>query len=729
MKTQIYNLYVEASEEVTTIISRLHTARAKEIALIVPQHALVLQSIINLRLLAREAQKLQRDIVIVTSDEGGITFAARAGIETLSPQEWNDHAQNGGDVTAQSVSGITSATPAERQFVDGHDSSPHVDTAANSDADTSAPRRMDFGSQNYNQQAAVLPSAYPQVEHANQSQQTLEQNIVQDTNKEYVKADGLTEAPAMDMTVGTRSVGMDIRPHNAPVPDISAKASEDATASLMKSDMESRFSQREAAPNASAAVQPVGVPDEPIETTELLFPERDDNGSEEISVIEQSKNKEAQSESVETSFSEKEQQPLKKKWFGRDKKKSKGGRYTRSDDFISDQNEDVLRKPRLLRIRYVLLLAVMGVVSYFVLPFTTMTVEVASLEQKEDLILTAKKGYTVDNPERRQIPLRVIEKSLVRKTQIAPTGKVDTQPQKAFGTLTIYNSFSGQSQNLVARTRFESPDGVIFRLTEPVTVPGMTLEGDERIPGSVEVSVVADQEGASGNVSPGRWVIPGFRDGDQERFKNFYAESVVAMAGGSAGGANNKAVTEADVAKAKQNAAKGMEQYVQGELALLVRDQEVLLNNAVNFEVVRSESAVEVGTATTSATFNTFIDVKAFVISKEDIATIAQSTVFEDIADLWVYEPTFKYSNVRVDRDDERIVFSTAISLGREVDVNIEELRSVIKGVSHDRLREVLIAEYPTVSNITLKSYPSRPDFIGSRISRYDWMTSIEVAE
>src|SRR6185369_16142505 len=49
-----------------------------------PKRALVLQSIVNLRLFQREAQKLGKRIVVVTQDEAGKNLAEKAGVETQS---------------------------------------------------------------------------------------------------------------------------------------------------------------------------------------------------------------------------------------------------------------------------------------------------------------------------------------------------------------------------------------------------------------------------------------------------------------------------------------------------------------------------------------------------------------------------------------------------------------------------------------------------------------------
>ena len=74
--------YIESDEEIISVIGRLRKSSAQENIFVFPKRALVLQSIINLRLFQREAQKLGKKIVIISQDEIGKMLAQKAGIET-----------------------------------------------------------------------------------------------------------------------------------------------------------------------------------------------------------------------------------------------------------------------------------------------------------------------------------------------------------------------------------------------------------------------------------------------------------------------------------------------------------------------------------------------------------------------------------------------------------------------------------------------------------------------
>ncbi len=72
---------------------------------------------------------------------------------------------------------------------------------------------------------------------------------------------------------------------------------------------------------------------------------------------------------------------------------------------------------------------------------------------------------------------------------------------KAGGTVTIYNAYSQQSQRLVAGTRLANNSGLIYRLTSSIIVPGYSAKTGSIIPGSIAAIIIADQSGASYNIS------------------------------------------------------------------------------------------------------------------------------------------------------------------------------------------------------------------------------------
>lgn len=103
----------------------------------------------------------------------------------------------------------------------------------------------------------------------------------------------------------------------------------------------------------------------------------------------------------------------------------------------------------------------------------------------------------------------------------------------ASGSIIIFNEYSTAPQRLVKNTRFETNEGLIYRIADSVTVPGERTEGGKTIPGSVEVKVYADVSGGTYNIGLTDFTIPGFK-GDP-RYEDFYARSKTPMTGGFVG--------------------------------------------------------------------------------------------------------------------------------------------------------------------------------------------------
>ena len=122
------------------------------------------------------------------------------------------------------------------------------------------------------------------------------------------------------------------------------------------------------------------------------------------------------------------------------------------------------------------------------------------------------------------------EKIGVRTVPASGTSNVE---KKASGTIVVYNNFSTTPQRLIKNTRFETPNGLIFRTPDSITIPGKTTKDGKDVPGSLEVRVEADEAGEKYNIDLTDFTIPGFQDTPQ--FETIYARSKTAMSGGFVG--------------------------------------------------------------------------------------------------------------------------------------------------------------------------------------------------
>jgi len=73
-------LYIDIDEEITSIIDRLRKAEAREVIIVAPKNAMLLQSIVNLKLLKKEADRKKKQLLIITQDKIGKKLIEKAGI-------------------------------------------------------------------------------------------------------------------------------------------------------------------------------------------------------------------------------------------------------------------------------------------------------------------------------------------------------------------------------------------------------------------------------------------------------------------------------------------------------------------------------------------------------------------------------------------------------------------------------------------------------------------------
>ncbi len=161
------------------------------------------------------------------------------------------------------------------------------------------------------------------------------------------------------------------------------------------------------------------------------------------------------------------------------------------------------------------------------------------------------------------IPLA--DSKLATKTQITKTvtktlpATSEQQVEKqASGKIKIINSHKETPQELVKNTRFQTPNGLIYRIRDSIVVPGYTMNGSSVVPGTLEVEVFADSAGEEYNTSNAKFTIPGFSG--KEQFEKIVAESVGNISGGYIG--IQKVVSD----EAKEQAEKELQEELKKQV-------------------------------------------------------------------------------------------------------------------------------------------------------------------
>ncbi|NQV93386.1 hypothetical protein HQ403_02705 [Candidatus Kaiserbacteria bacterium] len=165
---------------------------------------------------------------------------------------------------------------------------------------------------------------------------------------------------------------------------------------------------------------------------------------------------------------------------------------------------------------------------------------------KQRTVLVDAEFKAFKNPKVNELGYEIITIEREGTQDVTASGE-EFVKEKSSGTIVVYNNYSTANQRLIKNTRFETPEGLIYRINESITVPGKQKENGVTVPGSIEVTVYADEVGEAYNIGLTDFTIPGF-EGDP-RYDDFYARSKTNMFGGFEG--QKKVVSEADETKAR----------------------------------------------------------------------------------------------------------------------------------------------------------------------------------
>ncbi len=185
------------------------------------------------------------------------------------------------------------------------------------------------------------------------------------------------------------------------------------------------------------------------------------------------------------------------------------------------------------------------------------------------------------------IPSYTMMKKIQKVFTYQATGK-EFQGKNARGTITIVNE-ANHKWPLVAKTRFQTGDGLVFRISNPVEVPAATTNE----PGKLDVTVVADELdefeqviGERGNIEPTKFFLPGLSAENQERL---YAESTQPFTGGET--VVIKTITAKDIEAARAKMENDLKASAEAELQSHVKERNE--SQKTNLELLTGRDVVK----------------------------------------------------------------------------------------------------------------------------------------
>lgn len=244
-----------------------------------------------------------------------------------------------------------------------------------------------------------------------------------------------------------------------------------------------------------------------------------------------------------------------------------------------------------------LTLIVLLVIVYIALPGATIiiTPSASVLEKSVNITLSdyQKNRAELDTKPHHMVASFPISTLVTESITHTSTGKEFSEKgSHASGTIMIYNT-STNEWPLIAETRFQNDEGLVFRVKAAVTVPSASSSG----PGTASAFVVADPidangvvTGERGNIGPTKFFLPALKDSSRSKI---YAENAEPMTGGVTD--FTTFVTAEDIEAAKSRLGEQLNKAAVKQLNVEVSKQSELVSNSSDFTLLIGDNTIKMG--------------------------------------------------------------------------------------------------------------------------------------
>ncbi|HLB50616.1 MAG TPA: hypothetical protein VJL38_00350 [Patescibacteria group bacterium] len=618
--------YIEHDEELTTIVERLRVSKSRDVVLVAPRRALLLQSVINMRILRREADKQKKTVVIVTQDPDGTLIAQKAGLTVRASvrdgsgdEEIREtlHPEIATETTPIRVRGTSERMIGTEEYV------------------MTSPQQ--YLSTEYPIQREGMGTS--QSSHLRGAQKEERENIL---NHELVN--------------GIMSPSSDVLRRD--------KASSSADLSRVKQS------------------QSFTVPQDSTH------------------------DRAARKEKALTNFFT----------------VAASSKTVRSSTHTAHVPRPLRRIVFSAAAASLLILFCVGL--YVIFPYTVVTVKPKTQTLAGDLDLSGDAAQQSVDTVGGILPVRLI----VAEDQVTETfsaiGTDSAAGQKARGMVTLYNTYSAESQRLVATTRLLAADGKLFRLMKDTTIPGMVVADGTTVAGAVEAEVIADQPGEEQNIAPTRFSIPGFQG--TAKYEKFYAESKQPMSGGNTIGGAVTTVSTSDSAQAKKAVEEKLEKELREKMNAQQKEGEILLENAIEKRVVSSAPSIAVGAVAQSFTYTAHMRLRAIVFLEQNVRSAAHVVLAQRNATQLPIDPSaisVEYGTIIPYFDEQKITLKATSTSQLSPSIDAQSFKELVRGKNQEQIRD-LLRTMPDIESLTFSFWPG---FFPGRVSWMNPMSKVVV--
>ncbi|MFZ2187989.1 MAG: hypothetical protein WAV73_00295 [Candidatus Moraniibacteriota bacterium] len=711
--------YIDIDEEITSIVEKLRKTEAPEAVIVVPKRALLIQSIVNLKLLRKEADSLGLKISIVTQDKLGKMLIKKAGIsisQKLEDSLGELELDTDNDRPKKEFKREIETTELDE---DNHRSQRNLEKIGSADY---------FISNDDKDRFSENESGWEELEEIKEKESSPDANI--DSGQRINVGSGILPSreeglkkknvPAMDVANPSRMPSRNSAQTNLDAPirnTVSARNDMAISGGRSISGGPARL----AVPRNESVRAGSGSYNETSELTRNSNPVGGYGQRRVGATIQDSADNRARlpydkttpnyekgnNRRYEARQKESPRDEQLEKFFYANNFPQKG-----KENYADEKNAVTSRLGgRLMKAVVVLgaVVLVLGLayIAYQYVPKAIVTVFAKKEVKSADIEISGDVNLDDINYEKSTIPAKLMEFDEEVSKTFNSTGGKSVSNQKAKGKITIYNEFSSSAQPLVATTRFLSDNQKMFRLVQGVTIPGTTKVGEEIKPGVVEAEIVADEAGDSFNIDATNFSIPGFKNSGNDKSTKIYAKSLSPMTGGGNGNDEIHVVSEKDVSDAKDKISLEITSMIKNKVKSSVSDM-VILDDAIIIDEPVYRISNSAGETADSFEIKAQAHARALVFSESDVKKIANTVISKSgngkinidsgsiLVDYGKSNADFKLSTIDIKMHASSVM---------QPNLDLENLKRGILGKNNDELADYLKG-YPSIEKAEVEYFP-----------------------
>ncbi len=304
-------------------------------------------------------------------------------------------------------------------------------------------------------------------------------------------------------------------------------------------------------------------------------------------------------------------------------------------------------------------------------------------------------AYTA--PQAGELSYELLSLEASAEKQVKASGKEQVTTQ-ATGKIFVYNTTGTKPQRLITNTRFETSDGLIYRIKDSIEVPPPTKDASGNlVPGKVVADVYADAAGEKYNIAPSRFTVPGLKG--TEQYNSVYGESTAAFTGGFDG--EKYIIDEAELQTAKQQLHIELRDTLIAQLREQIPAGFILYEAGVTF-VFESLPSTEYGDSL--ATIKEHAKLQVPIFKAKEFATYIAEKSIPDYKDepVYILDPstiTFSYTDPLTAQAD--------IGGYNELDFTLKGTAKIIWEFDNEKLKKDLLNLKKTEATTVFSNYRS----------------------